>query len=137
MSKRLLVWIDGASRGNPGPAGIGVHIEDEDGNVLKDISEYLGDDLTNNQAEYHALVKALKECKTLKADELEVRSDSQLLVRQMDGRYEVRSDNIRDLYTEASGLESSIDGVTYTHVDRESNIRADELANEALDAEEE
>jgi len=125
MSKRLLVWIDGAARGNPGPSGIGVHIEDESGDVLKEVSDYLGIDFTNNQAEYHALLRALKECETLGAEEVVVRSDSQLLVRQMNGRYKVRSSNIKDLYNEALGIEASFDNVSYVHVGREDNTEAD------------
>lgn len=133
MSRKAIVWIDGAARGNPGPSGIGVHIEDGAGGALKELSEYLGGDYTNNQAEYIALIRALEECRALKVDEIEVRSDSQLLVRQMNGRYRVRSDNIRDLHEKARKIESDLGNVSYVHIDRENNSIADELANNAID----
>ena len=133
----LIAWIDGASRGNPGPAGIGVYIEGKGGETLSEVSEYLGDSYTNNQAEYLALVRALKECRRLGAKEVEVRSDSQLLVRQMNGRYRVRSDNIKNLHGKAIDIESELGSVSYVHIDREDNTKADELANRAIDDENE
>ncbi len=133
MPKKVLAWIDGAARGNPGPSGGGILLEDAEGNALKEISEYFGDDLTNNQAEYSALVRALEECKSLGVDIVEVRSDSQLLVRQMNGRYRVRSDNLINLHRKAKNLEDNFEGISYEHVSREDNYKADELANSAID----
>lgn len=125
-------WIDGASRGNPGPSGIGIVIQDERGKTLLEISEYIGENLTNNQAEYHALVRALETSRERGIDEVEIRSDSQLLVRQMNGRYRVDSENLKDLHRRASELESGFKGVTYKHVSRDKNEAADRLANESI-----
>lgn len=133
MSKSVMAMIDGASRGNPGPAGIGVLIQDENGETLKEVSEYLGDGITNNQAEYSALIRALEACKGVEADEVNIISDSQLLVRQMSGQYEVNSENLRGLYNRARDLESGFRRVTYQHVARKENTAADKLANLALE----
>lgn len=134
MSKTFLVWIDGASRGNPGKAGMGVLIKNEDGEILSKISEYLGDDLTNNQAEYSALVKALKSCLDLGGSVVRVFSDSKLVVNQMIGEYAVKSSNIKHLYEKAKELESKFRKVEYQHVSRGENPIADDLANEAIDS---
>ncbi|KXA92979.1 hypothetical protein AKJ66_03030 [candidate division MSBL1 archaeon SCGC-AAA259E22] len=135
MIKSVTAWIDGASRGNPGPGGVGIVVKDDSGKILKKISEYLGDDLTNNQAEYLALIKCLKYCKNKGIKNAKILSDSNLVVRQMNGQYEVRSENIRNLYEEAKKLESQIRKVTYMHIPREENLNADNLANEAIDRE--
>ncbi len=135
MGKSIAVWIDGASRGNPGEAGAGVFVRDDEGNNLNKISEYLGDKLTNNQAEYSALLKALEYGNSLDVDEVTVFSDSDLLVKQMSGKYRVKSDNIRALYEKAKELESEFDKVVYKHISRDKNTIADELANEAIDIE--
>lgn len=132
----IAVWIDGASRGNPGEAGAGVFVRDDEGNNLAKISKYLGDSLTNNQAEYSALLKALEYGKSLDVDEVKVFSDSDLLVKQMSGEYRVDSENLKDLYEEAKGLESEFGKVVYKHISREKNSIADNLANEAIDEEE-
>lgn len=133
MSESVVARIDGASRGNPGPAGIGVLVRDENKSILKEVSEYLGDGITNNQAEYSALIRALEECKELEADEVNIISDSQLLVRQMKGQYKVNSENLRGLYNKALDLESEFRRVTYRHVTRNENTEADRLANLALE----
>ncbi len=133
MRKTVIARIDGASRGNPGPAGIGILIQDRNGKKLEEISEYLGDKVTNNQAEYSALIRALEVCKELEVDEVNIVSDSQLLVRQMIGQYDVNSENLKDLYSKADELESEFEKVTYRHVKREKNTNADKLANSALE----
>lgn len=137
MSRTVIAQIDGASRGNPGPAGIGVLIRGEGGEVLKEISKYLGEEKTNNEAEYSALIRALEASRDLEADEVNVLSDSQLLVRQMEGRYNVDSENLKDLYVKARNLESKFKEVNHRHVSREENSAADELANLAIDKEKE
>lgn len=127
------MWVDGASRGNPGESGAGIFVRDDEGNTLAKISEYLGSKLTNNQAEYSALLKALEYCRSLGVDEVRVFSDSDLLVKQMSGEYRVKSDNIRALYEKAKELESEFQKVDYNHISRDKNSIADNLANEAID----
>lgn len=133
MKKRAEVWMDGAARGNPGKAGIGVVVKDKSGGTLAEEFEYLGDDYTNNQAEYHALLKGLEVCADLDIDEVRVYSDSSLVVNQMRGDFRVRSDNLRPLYERARGLEKEFGEVIYRHISREENSEADALANEAID----
>lgn len=133
MKKRAEVWMDGAARGNPGKAGIGVVVKDKSGGILAEEFEYLGDDYTNNQAEYHALLKGLEVCADLDIDEVRVYSDSSLVVNQMRGDFRVRSDNLRPLYERARGLENEFGEVIYRHISREENSEADALANEAID----
>lgn len=134
MSNSVLAWIDGASSGNPGPSGIGVLLQDGEGRILNEVSEYLGSDRTNNQAEYAALIKAL-ELSRKKVDEVRVHSDSELLVRQMSGQYSVNSGNLKKLYREAKKLESEFQEVEYKHVPREENSIADALAKKAIEKE--
>lgn len=133
MTKSVTAKIDGASRGNPGPAGIGVLLKDRRGETIGRISEFLGKDLTNNQAEYSALVRCLEYCLEIGADAVEVLSDSTLIVNQMKGTYRVKSENIKDLYEEAKKLESNFEKVSYKHISRDENEIADNLANQALD----
>ena len=128
----LRIWVDGACRGNPGPASIGGHIEDCEGNVVARISERLGHS-TNNVAEYTALIRALEEAKALGAAEVEVRSDSLLLVKQMAGEYRVKHPNLRPLFEKARILAKGFREFRFFHVPREENRAADRLANEALD----
>lgn len=130
----LRVRTDGASRGNPGHAGIGVVIERvADGTVVEEIAQYLGE-ATNNIAEYRALLAALGRALQLGATAVEVVSDSELLVRQMEGRYQVRHPGILPLYQEAVRLRRRFPGgFRIQHTLRGGNRRADELANEAID----
>lgn len=129
MSLRL--FIDGASRGNPGPAAIGVHMEDGQGRCLAQISECIGN-TTNNQAEYRALLAGLRKAAEMGADTVEVMSDSELLVLQLEGRYRVRNAGLRPLYAEAVRLLGGFKSASVSHVRREWNREADRLANEAL-----
>jgi ribonuclease H / adenosylcobalamin/alpha-ribazole phosphatase len=124
---------DGGARGNPGPAAFGYVLEKQDGTVLAAHGETIGV-ATNNVAEYRALVEGLRRAAELQVDEVEVVSDSELLVRQMSGDYKVKNEALRRLYEEASELADGFGKVTYTAVRREHNELADRLVNEALDA---
>jgi ribonuclease HI len=126
---------DGGARGNPGPAAYGYVLEADDGTVLDARGEAIGV-ATNNVAEYRALVAGLEKAVELDVDELEVVSDSELLVRQMTGEYKVKNETLRDLNEEADALARRLGRVRYTAVRREHNELADRLVNEALDAEE-
>ena len=124
---------DGGSRGNPGPAAYGYVLEAEDGTVLDARGDTIGV-ATNNVAEYRALVAGLTSALERGVDELEVVSDSELLVRQMRGEYKVKSPTLRELVDEAQGLARRLGSVRYTAVRREHNELADRLVNEALDS---
>ena len=124
---------DGGARGNPGPAAYGYVLEAEDGTVLDARGEAIGV-ATNNVAEYRALVAGLEKAVELGLDELEVVSDSELVVKQMRGEYKVKNEALRGLSTQAAGLAARLSKVRYTAVRREHNELADRLVNEALDA---
>jgi ribonuclease HI len=124
--------IDGGARGNPGPAGYGVRIQQDDGTVVE-LKESLGI-ATNNVAEYNGLLAALRWAVQHGIRSLSVRSDSELLVKQMTGAYRVRSEGLQPLYEEARKLGRAIGRVTFEHIRREFNKDADRLANEAMDA---
>jgi ribonuclease HI len=125
---------DGGARGNPGPAAFGYVLETEDGTVLAAHGEAIGI-ATNNVAEYRALVAGLQKALEVGVDEVDVVSDSQLLVRQMNGEYKVKNEALRKLSLEAASLARRLRRVTYRSVPREHNELADRLVNEALDAE--
>jgi ribonuclease HI len=124
---------DGGARGNPGPAAFGYVLEAEDGQVLAAHGEAIGR-ATNNVAEYRGLLAGLAKAAELGVTELEVISDSELLVKQMQGEYRVKNEALRTLWEEASELERHFDRVRYSAVRREHNELADRLVNEALDA---
>jgi ribonuclease HI len=124
---------DGGARGNPGPAAFGYVLEAEDGTVLAAHGETIGV-ATNNVAEYRALVAGLEKAAEVGVDELEVVSDSELLVKQMRGEYKVKNPALRELNEAAEALAARLGRVTYTAVRREHNELADRLVNEALDA---
>jgi probable phosphoglycerate mutase len=124
---------DGGSRGNPGPAAFAYVLEAEDGHVLAAHGETIGV-ATNNVAEYQGLVAGLAKAVELGVDELEVVSDSELLVKQMRGEYKVKNAALRELVEEAQGLAQGLGRIAYTAVRREHNELADRLVNEALDA---
>ena len=132
MKARL--FTDGGSRGNPGPAASAYVLEAEDGTVLDARGEPIGV-ATNNVAEYRALVAGLSKAAELKVDELEVVSDSELLVKQMRGEYKIKNTALIDLSFEAKRHERKIGAVSYTAVRREHNELADRLVNDALDQE--
>jgi ribonuclease H / adenosylcobalamin/alpha-ribazole phosphatase len=124
---------DGGARGNPGPAAYGYVLEAEDGTVLAAHGEAIGT-ATNNVAEYRALVAGLEKALELHVDEVEVVSDSELLVKQMRGEYKVKNAALRELSREAADIARQLRSVRYTAVRREHNELADQLVNEALDA---
>ena len=130
---KLVVHVDGGARGNPGPAAYGYVLEAEDGTVLDARGDTIGV-ATNNVAEYRALLAGLASALERGVDELEVVSDSELLVRQMRGEYKVKSPTLRELVDEAQVLAGRLGSVRYTAVRREHNELADRLVNEALDS---
>jgi ribonuclease HI len=129
---RLIINADGASRYNPGPAAIGATIKDERGRLVASISRRIGR-ATNNQAEYQALIAALEKAIKLGARQVDIRLDSELVVKQVKGRYRVKNAALRPLYLKAGGLLSQLEGFTIKNVPREQNAEADRLANKALD----
>jgi len=131
--RRLVLYADGAARGNPGPAGIGVVIEDERGRVLKEVSRFVGQK-TNNQAEYLALIQGLEEAAEYQADAVLVRLDSELLVRQLRGEYKVKSPLLKPLWNQVQTLLARYKVVGIEHIERGYNRAADRLANRAIDA---
>jgi len=128
---KLLINIDGAAKGNPGPAGCGIVIRDHSGETLLDEGKYLGKG-TNNFAEYQGLLFAFERARELGGTELVIRSDSELLVRQMQGRYKVKSANIRPLHQRAREEVEKCAAGRCVHLPREENGEADELASEAI-----
>jgi ribonuclease H / adenosylcobalamin/alpha-ribazole phosphatase len=124
---------DGGARGNPGPAAYGYVLEAQDGSVLAAHGEAIGT-ATNNVAEYRALIAGLEKAVELGVDELEVISDSELVVKQMRGEYKVKNEALRELSLDAAALARRLRSVTYKAVRREHNELADRLVNEALDA---
>lgn len=138
--KKIIVYTDGGSRGNPGPAAIGVVIANEHGSVLKDYAEYLGDNLTNNEAEYQAVIFALKKIKALfgkeKAfnSEIQINSDSELLTRQLNGQYKIVDEKIQQLFLKAWNLKIDFKKLKFNLIPREKNQAADKLVNQALDS---
>ncbi len=126
------VHIDGASRGNPGPAGIGVAFLGPDGTVIERLHRGIGE-ATNNVAEYSALLAALEQAETMGVKELEVYSDSELLVRQLQGRYQVKHPSLRPLYAAAKTRIATLRRFAIHHVPRELNAEADRLANRGID----
>ena len=130
--KYLVAHIDGGARGNPGPAGFGVVIDDESGRPVERLSQYLGRQ-TNNYAEYSGLLAALEFALHHGARALKVVSDSELLVRQMNGQYKVRSAPLVELHRRARELAGRLEWFRVEHVRREKNREADRLANEAMD----
>jgi ribonuclease HI len=129
---RAKLFTDGGARGNPGPAAFAYVLEADGGTVLDAHGEAMGV-ATNNVAEYRALVAGLERARDLGVDELEVVSDSELVVKQMRGEYKVKNAALRELSLEAARLAREIGRVTYTSVRREENELADRLVNEALD----
>ena len=126
------LFTDGGARGNPGPAAYGYVLEAADGTVLAARGEAIGH-ATNNVAEYRGLIEGLRKAVELGVEEIEIASDSELMVKQMRGEYRVKNEALRSLSIEEAQLARRIGGVTYTAVRREQNELADRLVNEALD----
>ncbi len=127
---QIKIYVDGASKGNPGPSGIGVVIC-RDGETIKNIANFIGN-ATNNVAEYTALIYALQEGLMLNAENIEINTDSQLLYRQIKKIYKIKSVNILGLYNQAIELMSAFKQVSIKHIPREENRGADKLANKAI-----
>ena len=141
QNAKVLIYTDGGSRGNPGPAAFGYIIKNGGGDVLKRHGEAIGK-ATNNEAEYQAVIAALKKAKhmlgkeKLKQAHIEVRMDSELAVRQLSGVYKIENEKLQPLFMEIWNLRVELGGnVSFTHVPREQNKEADRMVNEALDAE--
>ena len=124
---------DGGARGNPGPAAFGYVLEAEDGTVLAAHGETIGI-ATNNVAEYSALIAGLEKARELAVDDVEVVSDSELMVKQMTGEYRVKNEALQELWSSASRIARGFRDISYTAVRREHNELADRLVNEALDS---
>jgi ribonuclease HI len=131
-AQHLIAHIDGGARGNPGPAGYGVFIQDEAGRKVAALSEYLGHQ-TNNFAEYQGLIGALEYAVAHGPKALRVISDSELMVRQIKGIYKVKNQTLKDLHARAKQLIGELEWFTIEHALREHNREADQLANEAMD----
>ena len=136
---KIIINTDGASRGNPGKGAIGVVISNSKGEVLKKYAEYLGDRVTNNEAEYEAVIFSFKKLKLLfgkdkiKTMEIEFRSDSELLVNQMNGKYKISEGRLQELFMTIWNLRVESGKISFVHIPREKNKEADILANYALD----
>ena len=132
--KKIISYTDGASRGNPGPAGIGALLLDETGGVLGEHSDFVGI-TTNNEAEYRALILALTRALELKATVVQCFLDSELVVRQLNGQYRVKNEKMIKFYTEVKNLLSKFESVSFSHVPREHPQQrvADKLANRGID----
>jgi ribonuclease HI len=131
---RYTVYTDGAARGNPGPAAIGIVVEDETGRSVYESSRTIGV-RTNNEAEYLAFLAALQYLKESRVTEADFYLDSELVVRQLLGQYRVKEPRLQSLHAQATMLLNAVPNRTIRHIPRARNTRADELANEALDAE--
>ncbi len=136
---KIIINTDGASRGNPGIGSVGIVISNEKGEILKKYGEYLGERITNNEAEYEAVIFSFKKMKLLfgkdkvKNIEIEFRSDSELLVNQMNGKYKISEKHLQDLFMIIWNLKTEFGKVDFVHIPRERNKEADALANQALD----
>ena len=128
----LVANVDGAARGNPGPAGIGIVLADREGNVVKEVAEPLGI-ATNNVAEYSALIRALEEARALGCSRIAVITDSELMARQINGQYAVKTPHLVPLFRRAVVLLSQFESASVTHTRRENNKHADKLSNLGAD----
>jgi ribonuclease HI len=132
---KLIVYTDGGARGNPGPAGIGVVFYNSKKEIVKKFGKYVGDDMTNNQAEYIAVIEALAAAKELGVKELDFFLDSELVVKQLNGEYKVKNKELSSLFVKIWNATQSFSKVKYRHVPREENKEADRLVNDAIDRE--
>jgi len=130
--KQLNIYIDGAARGNPGPAGIGILVTDSKGKAVKEVSKFIGT-ATNNVAEYTALIFGMEEVRNLEAKEITINTDSELLAKQLGGEYKVKSSALKDLYAKVMQILKSFSEVRVNNIPREENKEADKLANKAID----
>ena len=136
--KKIIIYTDGGSQGNPGPAAIGVIFCNEKNQIIKKYSEYLGENLTNNEAEYQAAISALKKFKQLfgkklaKNTEIELRSDSELLIKQLAGEYKILEPKVANLFLKVWNLKIDFKKIKFKLVSRQKNKEADSLVNETL-----
>lgn len=139
--KKITIYTDGGSRGNPGKAAIGVVFCNEKDQIIKKFGEYLGDSLTNNDAEYKAIIFSLKKFKAVfgkaiaETSDVEIKADSELVVKQLNGDYRLTDPKIQQFFIEIWNLKFDFKSVKFKHIPRERNKEADRLVNEALDAE--
>lgn len=137
--EKIIIYTDGGSRGNPGPAGAGVAVADEKGKILKEYSNFLGVK-TNNEAEYEAVIFGLQKIKALlgkekiKNTEIEFRLDSQLIARQLNGQYKIEEERLFPLFIKIWNLKMDFGPIIFNEITREKNKEADRLANEAMDS---
>src|SRR3989339_307703 len=137
--KKFIIYTDGGSRGNPGKAAIGIVFCNEKEQIIKKFGIYLGDNLTNNEAEYSAVITALKKFKAgfgralSETAEITIKSDSELIVKQLNGQYKLSDPKIQQFFIEAWNLKFDFKSVKFKHIAREKNKEADALANETLD----
>ena len=129
--RKLIIFTDGGARGNPGPAGIGIVIKENDKNI-KEYGKYIGE-TTNNQAEYKALISALETAREMGAEEVQVFMDSELIVKQIKGEYKVKHPGLAPLFLKLYNLKIGFKKFSVTHVRREKNKEADALVNKAID----
>ncbi len=130
--ERLVIYVDGASRGNPGSAGVGIIVYDDKKNILRKVRQYLGK-TTNNVAEYVALIYGLQEGLLLRSEYLTIYMDSELVVKQMDGRYRIKNELLKIFSKQVEHLREGFEKVEIKYVGREENREADKLANQAID----
>lgn len=130
-SKKYIIYIDGGARGNPGPAGIGVVILDAGNKKVKEVFKYIGE-ATNNIAEYSALVCALEEAKALRAENIVIHMDSELVAKQLSGEYRVKNTEIKELFEKAAAILKDFGSFEIKHIDRSMNKDADKLVNKAI-----
>ena len=130
--ERLIIYVDGASRGNPGSAGVGIIVYDDKKNILRKIRQYLGK-TTNNVAEYVALIYGLQEGLLLRSKHLTIYMDSELVVKQTDGRYRIKNELLKIFSKQVSHLREGFEKVEIKYISREENREADKLANQAID----
>ena len=133
MSRLINIFIDGASRGNPGPSGIGIVFFDDKKNVVKKIFKFIGN-ATNNVAEYTALIYALQEALIDRHEDVRVSSDSELLTRQLRGEYRVKNENLKPFYEQFLHLSRGFNRIEIVSIGRKDNSIADKLANKAIDS---
>lgn len=127
---KLILYTDGASLGNPGRAGVGIIVYNQNRDVIKKVTEFIGI-TTNNVAEYMALIYALEEALYLRAKELSCFLDSELVVKQLEGSYKVKDSKLKPLYYQIKHLESFFEKINFNHIGRDGNKEADKLAKEA------
>ena len=133
MSKSIEIFVDGASRGNPGPSGIGIALFSDGKNVVKKLFKFIGN-ATNNIAEYTALIYALQEALIDRYTNVTIKSDSELLIRQLKGEYKVKNENLKVYYEQFVHLSRGFDKIDLVLISRKDNSLADQLANKAIDS---